>query len=98
MPFLEFPQELHHIVYRINAIELLNVRLRSVRHRGHFPTDQVALKVVCLTAIAQRPNPFAPGDFGWAGSPLLRFSPDGRVLHFGERRIVADQGPGGLAQ
>ena len=57
MPFLEFPQELHHIVYRINAIELLNVRLRSVRHRGHFPTDQVALKVVCLTAIAQRPNP-----------------------------------------
>ena len=57
VPFLEFPQELRHIVYTTNAIESLNARFRrSVRHRGHFPTDQAALKVLYLTAIARRPN------------------------------------------
>jgi putative transposase len=57
VPFLEFPKELRHIVYTTNAIESLNARFRrSVRHRGHFPTDQAALKVLYLTAIARRKN------------------------------------------
>jgi putative transposase len=57
VPFLEFPAELRKIVYTTNSIESLNARFRrSVRHRGHFPTDQAALKVLYLTAITQRPN------------------------------------------
>jgi putative transposase len=57
VPFLEFPQELRHVVYTTNAIESLNARFRrSVRHRGHFPTEQAALKVLYLTATARRVN------------------------------------------
>ncbi len=57
VPFLEFPAELRKIVYTTNSIESLNGRFRrSVRHRGHFPTDQAAMKVLYLTAIARRQN------------------------------------------
>ena len=57
VPFLEFPAELRHIVYTTNSIESLNARFRrSVRHRGHFPTDQAAMKVLYLTATARRKN------------------------------------------
>jgi putative transposase len=44
-------------VYTTNAIESLNARFRrAVRHRGHFPTEQAALKVLYLVATARRPN------------------------------------------
>jgi transposase-like protein len=48
-PFLEFPVELRTIVYSTNAIESLNSRFRKAAvRRGHFPTDQAALKVLYL--------------------------------------------------
>ena len=51
VPFLEFPAELRKIVYTTNAIETLNARFRrAVRHRGHFPNEQAALKVLYLVA------------------------------------------------
>ena len=57
VPFLEFPVELRKIVYTTNAIESLNARFRrAVRHRGHFPNEQAALKVLYLVAIQRRPN------------------------------------------
>jgi putative transposase len=57
VPFLEFPVELRRIVYTTNAIESLNARFRrAVRHRGHFPTEQAALKVLYLVATQKRPN------------------------------------------
>ena len=57
VPFLEFPPELRHIVYTTNAIESLNARFRrAVRHRGHFPTEQAALKVLYLVATQRRKN------------------------------------------
>jgi transposase-like protein len=57
VPFLEFPPELRKIVYTTNAIESLNARFRrAVRHRGHFPNEQAALKVLYLVATQQRPN------------------------------------------
>jgi putative transposase len=35
----------------------LNARFRrAVRHRGHFPADQAAMKVLYLTAIERRQN------------------------------------------
>lgn len=56
-PFLEFPPELRRIVYTTNAIESLNARFRkAVRHRGHFPNEQAALKVLYLVATTRRPN------------------------------------------
>ena len=57
VPFLAFPVELRRLVYTTNAIESLNARFRrAVRHRGHFPTEQAALKVLYLVAIQQRKN------------------------------------------
>lgn len=57
VPFLEFPVELRHIIYTTNAIESLNARFRrAVRHRGHFPNEQAAMKVLYLVATRRRPN------------------------------------------
>lgn len=57
VPFLEFPPELRRLVYTTNAIESLNARFRrAVRHRGHFPNEQSAMKVLYLVANQQRPN------------------------------------------
>jgi transposase-like protein len=57
IPFLEFPKELRHIVYTTNAIESLNARFRrAVRHRGHFPNEQAALKVLYLVATKRQVN------------------------------------------
>ena len=57
VPFLEFPVELRKIVYTTNSIESLNARFRrGVRHRGHFPNEQAAMKVLYLVATAQRKN------------------------------------------
>ncbi len=57
VPFLEFPVELRKIVYTTNAIESLNARFRrAVRHRGHFPNEQAAMKVLYLVAHQRRPN------------------------------------------
>lgn len=57
VPFLEFPAELRKIVYTTNSIESLNARFRrAVRHRGHFPTEQAAMKVLYLTATQRRKN------------------------------------------
>lgn len=57
VPFLEFPPELRQIVYTTNSIESLNSRFRrAVRQRGHFPTEQAAMKVLWLVATEQRKN------------------------------------------
>jgi transposase-like protein len=45
------------VVYTTNAIESLNARFRrAVRHRGHVPNEQAALKVLYLVAMQRREN------------------------------------------
>ena len=57
VPFLAFPVELRKIVYTTNAIESLNARFRrAVQHRGHFPNEQSALKVLYLVATQRKKN------------------------------------------
>jgi transposase-like protein len=56
-PFLAFPPEIRRVVYTMNMIESLNARFRqATRRRGHFPTDQAALKVLYLVIRSPRPN------------------------------------------
>lgn len=44
-------------MYTTNAIESLNARFRrAVRHRGHFPNEQAAMKVLYLVATTKRKN------------------------------------------
>lgn len=48
-PFFAFEKEVRRMIYTTNAIESLNYRLRKVtRTRGHFPTEEAALKLVYL--------------------------------------------------
>jgi putative transposase len=57
VPFLDFPIEIRTLIYTTNGIESLNSRFRqAVRRRGHFPTEQAALKVLYLTVRERRPN------------------------------------------
>ena len=61
VPFLEFPPEIRKLIYTTNGIESLNARFRqAVRRRGHFPTEQSALKILYLTVLERRPNKSNP--------------------------------------
>ena len=45
------------MVYSTNAADSLNARFRrAVRHRGHFPNEQAAMKILYLVATAKRKN------------------------------------------
>jgi putative transposase len=49
IPFFAFPDDVRRLVYTTNAIESLNATLRrAVRTRGHFPSDESALKLLYL--------------------------------------------------
>ena len=49
VPFYAFSVEIRRFLYTTNAIEALNAKLRrAVRSRGHFPTDEAALKLLFL--------------------------------------------------
>ena len=50
-PFLRFPPQLRKVVYTTNVVESVHYQLRKVsKTRGHFPTDQSALKLLRLAA------------------------------------------------
>lgn len=49
IPFFAFAPEIRKIIYTTNAIESLHSQVRkSVRNRGHFPSDQAATKLIWL--------------------------------------------------
>ena len=49
IPFFAFPTDVRRLIYTTNAIEALNAKLRrAIRARGHFPTDDAALKLLFL--------------------------------------------------
>ena len=49
VPFFAFPEAVRRIIYTTNAIEALNSKLRrAVRTRGHFPSDDAAIKLLYL--------------------------------------------------
>lgn len=48
-PYLAFPPDIRKVVYSTNMVESINARLRkTTRNRGHFPSEQAALKVLYL--------------------------------------------------
>jgi transposase-like protein len=50
IPFFSFPPEIRRLIYTTNAIESLNMQLRkSIKTRGHFPSDEAAMKLIYLT-------------------------------------------------
>lgn len=68
IPFFAFPADVRRIVYTTNAIEALNAKLRrAVRTRGHFPSDEAALKLLYLVLnLAEREWRMPPREWGMA--------------------------------
>lgn len=53
VPFLSFANDIREVIYTTNAIESVNARIRkAVKARGHFPTEQAALKCVYLAVMS----------------------------------------------
>jgi putative transposase len=49
IPFFAFPPAVRRVIYTTNAIESLHMQLRKIiKTRGHFPTDEAALKLLWL--------------------------------------------------
>ncbi|WP_405785635.1 MULTISPECIES: IS256 family transposase [unclassified Streptomyces] len=49
IPFLAFDRDIRRVIYTTNAIESLNYQLRKItKTRGHFPTDDAAIKLLYL--------------------------------------------------
>jgi putative transposase len=49
IPFFSYPMDVRRMIYTTNAIEALNSSIRrSVRARGHFPSDEAAMKLIWL--------------------------------------------------
>jgi transposase-like protein len=65
VPFLQFDREIRTIICTTNAIESINARLRrAVNARGHFPTEQAALK--CLYMAVMSLDPGGKGRVRWS--------------------------------
>lgn len=65
VPFLDYDVEIRRVICSTNAIESVNARYRrAVRARGHFPTEQAALK--CLYLATRALDPTGKGKARWA--------------------------------
>jgi transposase-like protein len=65
VPFLDYDVEIRKVICSTNAIESLNARYRrAVKARGHFPTEQAALK--CLYLVTRSVDPTGKGRARWA--------------------------------
>src|SRR5208282_1509725 len=65
VPFLRFDNEIRTIICTTNAIESINARLRrALKARGHFPTEQAALK--CLYLVLMSLDPSGKGRQRWS--------------------------------
>jgi putative transposase len=64
IPFLDYDVEIRRVICSTNAIESLNARYRrAVRARGHFPTEQAAIK--CLYLVTRSLDPTGRGRARW---------------------------------
>jgi putative transposase len=64
IPFLDYDVEIRRVICSTNAIESLNARYRrAVKARGHFPTEQSALK--CLYLVTRSLDPTGTGRTRW---------------------------------
>jgi transposase-like protein len=85
--FLDYDVEIRKVICSTNAIESLNARYRrAVKARGHFPTEQAALK--CLYLVTRSLDPTGTGRTRWA----MRWKPalNAFAITFGDRFPAAE--------
>jgi putative transposase len=81
-PFLDYDVEIRRMICSTNAIESLNARYRrAIRARGHFPTEQAAMK--CLYLVTRSLDPTGTGRARWT----MRWKPviNSFAITFGDR-------------
>jgi len=87
IPFLDYDVEIRKVICSTNAIESLNARYRrAVKARGHFPTEQAALK--CLYLVTRSLDPKGTGQTRWA----VRWKPalNAFAITFADRMPAAE--------
>jgi putative transposase len=87
IPFLDYDIEIRRMICSTNAIESLNARYRrAVRARGHFPTEQAAMK--CLYLVTRSLDPTGNGAARW----MVRWKPviNAFAITFGDRWPVTE--------
>jgi transposase-like protein len=87
IPFLDYDVEIRKVLCSTNAIESLNARYRrAIKARGHFPTEQAALK--CLYLVTRSLDPTGTGRTRWA----VRWKPalNAFAVTFGDRFPAAE--------
>jgi putative transposase len=78
IPFLAFPPDVRRVVYTTNTIEALHRQIRkTIKTRGHFPTEEAARKLIYLSIINAKKT--WKNTYHWS-SALLSFK-----IHFGDR-------------
>jgi putative transposase len=87
VPFLDYDIEIRAMICSTNAIESLNARYRrAIRARGHFPTEQAAMK--CLYLVTRSLDPTGAGRTRWT----MRWKPviNAFAITFGDRWPAAE--------
>jgi putative transposase len=87
IPFLDYDLEIRRVLSTTNAIESLNARYRrAVKARGHFPSEQAAMK--CLYLVTRSLDPTGRGRARWA----MRWKPalNAFAITFGDRFPAAE--------
>jgi putative transposase len=80
IPFLAFPPDVRRIIYTTNSIEALHRQVRkTIKTRGHFPTEDAARKLIYLSIINAQKN--WRKAYNWSAA-LVAFK-----IHFGDRLI-----------
>jgi putative transposase len=78
IPFLAFPPDVRRVVYTTNSIEALHRQIRkTIKTRGHFPTEDAARKLIYLSIINAQKS--WRSTYNWSAA-LLSFK-----IHFGDR-------------
>ncbi len=86
-PFLAYDVEIRRVLFSTNAIESLHARYRrAVTVRGHFPTEQAALK--CLYLVTRGLDPKGTGQARWT----MRWKPalNAFAVTFADRMPAAE--------
>ncbi|CRZ15531.1 transposase [Mycolicibacterium neworleansense] len=87
IPFLDYDVEIRRVICSTNAIESLNARYRrAIKARGHFPSEQAALK--CLYLVTRSLDPTGVGRARW----VMRWKPalNAFAITFGDRFPAAE--------
>ena len=78
IPFLAFPDDVRRVIYTTNTIEALHRQIRkTIKTRGHFPTEDAARKLIYLAIMNAQKN--WRRTYNWSNA-LLHFK-----IHFADR-------------